>query len=206
MSFEECLQRLRQGFERQLPGAAAQLTMAPEYRHELSFLSVAGKKCRDAAVLVLMVPVEGAASLVFTLRHSRLLHHAGQISFPGGRRDPGETLVQAAVREAWEEVGLEEKADIIGQLTPLYVPPSNFCVYPFVAAIDHLPPLRPHEAEVEAILYVPVSSLLDPQTRSRSFRELPGRTGWVPYFDLDGRQLWGATAMILAELLALLAD
>ncbi len=196
--------------ERPLPGPAAQQTMAMRYRATPDLLSVEGKDCREAAVLALLVPLadgeKGGPSrpgVVLTQRHDDLPDHAGQIAFPGGRREPGETYVATALREAYEEVGLDAATvDVLGALTPLYIPPSNFCVHPFVGVVDGPPPLRPTDAEVRALLRVPLATLLAPATRRVEPWALGGRTVDVPFYDVDGHAVWGATAMMLAELLA----
>jgi len=198
--FNEHLSRIRTHLSYQLPGARAQITMAPVYRKDLTLASVDGKECREAGVLVLIFPVDGVATLLLTVRRSDLNQHAGQISFPGGRHEPGESLSETALREAHEETGLDpDSVEMLGPLTPLYVPPSNFCVYPFVGAVSHRPDLSPEQAEVEQILQVPMHHLLDPANRKEELRLLQGRSVSVPYFDIVGHKVWGATAMMLAE-------
>ncbi len=180
--------------------------MAPSHRLDAALLSVESKKCREAAVLVLVYPdARGRACLVLTARPPALRDHAGQVAFPGGRREPGETFWQTALREAREEVGLDPaRAAPLGALTPLYIPPSRFCVYPFVAACGEVPPLVPLEAEVARILHVPLAHLLDPQQQGVGVWEVRGEPSRVPFYHVEGYEVWGATAMMLAELLALL--
>ena len=203
-TFAAFTRRLRTRLAGTLPGPPAQLSMAPAYRQDAALADVRGKACREAGVLALLFPEADVPTLVLTVRHGYLKEHAGQISFPGGRREEGEALRDTALREAHEEIGLApELVDVLGALTPLYIPPSNFCVYPFVGAVPEPPTLRPTDAEVEAILRVPLPRLLDPQTRRRAPWRLRGREVVVPFFDLGGHRVWGATAMMLAELLAL---
>lgn len=180
------------------------MMMAPEYRNDPDFLSVENKICREAAVLVLLVPVEGTPAVVLTLRPTHLPHHPGQISFPGGRREGDESLLETSLREAREEIGLAQSVDILGALSPIYVQPNGFCVYPFVASTNEMPTFQAHEAEVEALLHVPLAVLRDPATRRREQREVRGIRAWIPFFSVSGYEIWGATAMILSELLALL--
>jgi 8-oxo-dGTP pyrophosphatase MutT (NUDIX family) len=190
-----------------LPGHDAQLAMAPLRGRPRESLSVEGKNCREAAVLVLLYPFEGATALALTARQPALRDHSGQVSLPGGSLDPGETPEAAALREGWEEVGVPaDRPAVLGRLTPLYIPPSNFCVQPVVAALDVGFAFRPHEAEVAAMLDVPLAALLDPAVRRAEPWEHRGATVEVPFFLLGDHKVWGATAMILAELAALLEE
>ena len=158
-------------------------------------------------MLALLFPDAGRATLILTQRHEDLPDHPGQISFPGGQREEDETLREAALREAKEEISLEtEGVEVLGELSPLYIPPSGFCVYPFVAALDYPPDLHPGEAEVEAILRVPVHTLLKSTAAVREEWLLQDRLVSVPFFAVKEHQIWGATAMILAELLALIDE
>lgn len=202
--FDACVSFLRRRLREPLPGTTAQLAMAPVYRQDPAMASVEGKACREAGVLALFFPLDGIPYLLLTARHADLRHHAGQVSFPGGQREPGEALHETALREAHEEVGLPpETVDVLGPLTPLYIPPSGFCVYPFVGTATALPALRPLDAEVDAVLHVPLAHLLDPPTRRIEPWLLRGREVEVPFFAFDDFRVWGATAMMLAELLAL---
>ena len=183
--------------------------MAPLGRDpDLSVLDPAGKDGRLAATLVLLYPgVDGRPYLVLTVRQPTLRAHSGQISLPGGSRDGDETAEETARREAYEEVGVDPRQpDVLGRLTPLYIPPSGFSVTPVVASLSERPPFVPQEAEVAALLEVPVAALLDPGTRRSSRRSVPAGAFDVPYFELAGREVWGATAMMLAEFAAVLAD
>ncbi len=210
--FDAFAEALSARLRRPLPGTAAQLQMAPAYRMKPEDARVGGKSCREAGVLALFFPLEGGPhagqpALVLTVRRDHLPDHPGQISFPGGQREAGEALQATALREAKEEVALDPaEAEVLGALTPLYIPPSNFCVHPFVAVAREAPALRPTDAEVGQILRVPLAHLLRPATRRRAPRTLRGQTVEVPFFDAEGQTVWGATAMMLAELLALFSD
>lgn len=181
-----------------LPGAAAHREMAPEYRTDLSQFTVERRRCAEAAVLVLLVPVN-SASLVLTVRRHDLRHHGGQISFPGGRREAGETLLQTALRECTEEIGVDPSTvDVLGAMTPLFIPPTGFCVYPFVGRTDATQ-FRLDPREVDRILTVPVAELAEPSLRATHTRRLRDRDFVVPHFAIGGEIVWGATAMMLAE-------
>ena len=198
------IERLRRRLALPLPGPAAHETMAPHGRRAPD-LSVEDRDCRRAAVLVLLYPYEGATAFALTVRQPSLRDHSGQVSLPGGSIDEGETAEQAALREGWEEVGVPaDRPDMLGRLSPIYIPPSNFCVQPVVAALDAGFAFQPHEAEVAALLDVPLPALLDPALRRVETWEHRGTPTAVPLFDLGGHPVWGATAMILAELVAVL--
>ena len=159
---------------------------------------------RIGAVLVLVEPGDGEdATLVYTLRRDDLRSHPGQISFPGGRVDAGETVEEAAVREAHEEVALDPGAvEVMGRLPAFYIPPSRYWIQPVLAHWREPHPLTPAEAEVAAVLHVPLSRL-----RDREHWRTVGLSsvGWSWAWDLgDGHLLWGATAIVTSVLLGLL--
>ena len=160
---------------------------------------------RVAAALVLLYPIRRQVHLVLTRRAGTLDQHAGQISLPGGAVDGDETVEAAALREAREEIGLETTdLRIIGQLSALYIPVSNYALHPVVAVLDRRPALVPATAEVAHILEIPLDELRDPK-RLRQGRRWRGDDAiTVPYFELQGERVWGATAMVLGELLHLM--
>ncbi len=207
LSFASHIDGIRERLRGNLPGMAVQLTMAPEIRENISMDQARKRPCRDASVMLLLFPSQEQPALVLTVRPPHMKQHPGQISFPGGRREPGEDLLTTALRETQEEIGLEQdQIEVLGRLTPLYIPPSNFCVYPFVGALTHDPPLTPHSSEVEEILRIPLWRLLQPDARVHEAWMLRGKPVQIPHFRIDRYQIWGATAMILAELLALFDD
>lgn len=214
MRLSDLLAPLRQRLAEPLPGFAAHATMAPFGRGaDPSLLSVEGKKARLAATLVLLFPDDaGAARFVLTARQPSLRAHSGQVSFPGGSLDGEESPEQAALREGWEEVGVPPEApDVLGRLSPLYIPPTRFAVWPVVASLDERPSFHPQEEEVAAIFEVPVIDLLADGVRRATERvsRLPGQEGQtfaVPAFTLAGQEVWGATAMMLAEFAAVLRE
>ena len=198
------LERIEKGLRAPLPGIPAQLRMVPEPRpgHK-AYYEVEGT-CLKAGVLILLYEREGEARLLLTRRTERVLHHPGQISFPGGEQHPGESLEATALREAEEELGLDLAAvRILGRLTPLYIPPSNFCIYPTVAFLPGSPIFRPQPDEVAETIEVPLRRLLDPDSRGREVWTIGGKAVNVPFYEFRGHKIWGATAMILAECLAL---
>lgn len=207
--FRALVPALRARLGEPLPGHSAHAEMAPYPRRtDPEVISVEDKDGRPAATLVLLYPdAAGEAHFVLTVRQASLRAHSGQVSLPGGALEPGETPEDAARREAWEEVGVgPEAVEVLGRLTPLYIPPSGFSVWPVVASTPARPAFRPQEAEVAALVEVPVASLLDPATREHRARDLRGVAYEVPFFRLGGHEVWGATAMMLAEAAAVLAD
>ena len=192
-----------------LPGLVAQLRMAPQPRPGWDPF-VVPDGLRDAAALVVVYPHGGQWRLPLTLRGAGLRHHTGQVSLPGGRVDPGESIEAAALREADEEVGFPPRAvEIVGRLTPLHVPVSGHLLHPVVGVAAARPDFRVSEPEVERLIEAPLAFLRDPDTVEweQRRRERPPEVMMdVPYFAVDGARVWGATAMILAEFLAVLAD
>ncbi len=203
----ELIIALGEALRGELPGTEAHLEMAPAYRHDAGLLSVRGKPCRHAAVLVLLYPKDNGMNVILTLRTDDLPDHPGQISFPGGRQEPGESLEDTALREANEEIGLGYgRVNVLGELSPLFIGPSNFCVHPFVAISETEPELAPLEEEVAAILHVPVASLFDPESVAVERWSLQGQMVDIPCIRFHHYKIWGATAMMLSELRAVLEN
>jgi 8-oxo-dGTP pyrophosphatase MutT (NUDIX family) len=193
---------LRRSLQGPLPGLSAHSLMGRTPR-ELRALPYD----HHAAVLVLLYPhpADARPHLVLTLRSDRLRRHRGQVSFPGGVVEPGEDLVAAALREAHEEVSIIPAAvEVLGTLTPLPMPHTGFVLHPFVGVARVRPDLRACEDEVARVLEVPLAVLADPARVRQEPRLLGEQVYQVPYFDVAGEKVWGATAMILAELLAVL--
>ncbi len=157
---------------------------------------------RQGGVLVLLYLKDGRTHLVLTRRRDDLNVHAGQISFPGGRREDGETLQETALREAREEIGIEQaNLEILGHLECLYIPPTDYEVYPTVAWHDSAPIFKRQVDEVAEIMEVPLAHLLDPANRLEELWELRGYEVQVPFFLVGRHKVWGATAMMLSEFL-----
>ena len=193
-----------------LPGLDAQLRMAPSPRVGWDPLKFP-EGARDGAALLLVYPHDDTLQLALTVRGSGLRNHTGQVSLPGGRVDDGETFERAALREAEEEVGVDPRAvDVVGRLTPLHIPVSGFLLHPVVGFTIMRPAFQRAEWEVARIIEAPISLLSDPRVVKREMRTriVNGQTidVDVPYFDIDGEKVWGATAMVLSEFRALVEE
>jgi len=207
MEFPETFCTLEKELVGPKPGIKAQLGMSPNPRpgHQLYF--EVEDTSNKAGVLVLLYPQEDRLHLVLTQRTDTVDFHKGQISFPGGRLESGEDLEQAALREAQEELEVDpESVQVLGMLTPLFIPPSNYCIYPVVAVTKNRPDFQPSPIEVAEILEVPLEHLLDPHNIRREIWSIRGSDVEVPFFSFGSHKIWGATAMVLAELLAILKE
>lgn len=160
---------------------------------------------RDAAALVLVFPDTGdRAHLVLTVRAGTLERHGGQVSLPGGVIEIGESYAHAALREAHEEIGLDPRlVRVAGALTPVDIPVSGFRVHPIVGLMESRPSFSPADGEVARILDVTLDELLSPGCVIDTTLEREGRSVVAPAFCVDHEQIWGATAMVLAEFLSL---
>jgi 8-oxo-dGTP pyrophosphatase MutT (NUDIX family) len=193
--------RLRLALAGTLPGAEAQMRMAPTPRPGW-LPGRSPEQSRPAATLLLLFPATSPVHVLLTVRSSRLPSHAGQVSLPGGAVEDGENVEQAALREASEETGVEPAAvRLLGRLTPLHIPVSGFVLNTVVGTAEARPDFKLAGTEVDQILEPSLDHLLDPGAVRRFPRLRDGLFQDVPYFAVDGVQVWGATAMVLAEFL-----
>jgi 8-oxo-dGTP pyrophosphatase MutT (NUDIX family) len=196
---------LRQRLAGTLPGVEAQMRFAPELLRNAWRTGQLPAESRIAAALLLLYPHDSGAAIALTVRASDLAHHPGQISLPGGATDPGETLAQAALREASEEIGVDPAAvRVLGELTPVHVLVSGFTLHPVVGISDRRPDFVAAPREVQEILEVSLHDLRDASRIRQGTRIREGVAVEFPYFDLLGHQVWGATAMVLGEFICLL--
>lgn len=192
-----------------LPGMEAQMLMAPPFREALLKQSVTLRaKAKLAAVMALFYPnKQGETHLVFIVRKSSPGVHSGQIGFPGGKPELGDVDLKAtAVRETWEEIGVSsDSIHVLCPLTDLYIPPSNFNVFPYIGMTTSTPNFKRQPSEVESIIEIPLIDILDDSKRVFSLVSTSyGPKVNVPAFNFEGHIVWGATAMILMEIIELL--
>ena len=188
------LARLRRALAAHEPGSFPFASLRPDQLPESGL--------RRAAVLVPLLEHEGVPHVLLTRRRADLRLHAGQVSFPGGRVEAGEQPLQAALREANEEVGLDpERVEVLGQLGETFVVATGFRLTAWVGIVPYPYPYAAHPAEVESILYVAVSELTREGVHRAVERETRGLRYEVHYYELPAVTIWGATARVLNQLL-----
>lgn len=207
MNFQEFTGILRSGLARSLPGEKAQILMAPAARAEMLKNTIVPESARKAAVLMLFFPKDGIPHMIFIQRQKYDGVHSGQIAFPGGKMEAGDqNLTETAIRETSEEIGIErEKIEILGKTSKLFIPPSRFLVQPVVGITEEIDEFVLQEDEVMSVITIPVKELLNEGCRvernvSASYME----EITVPCFSINGNIIWGATAMILSELIEII--
>ena len=161
----------------------------------------------QSAVLILLYEENGVICFTLTERTQTVEHHRGQISLPGGAREADEKLSSTAIRETQEEIGIYAyDVDLIGALSPLFVPVTGFIINPFVGIINANFEPQPAPEEVETVISVHVNELLNDDNELQEKRNLRGYDVNIPYFLLSGHKVWGATAMILSEFKTVLKE
>jgi len=192
----------------ELPGEDAQVLMSPPYRLELMKLQKEKMKtAKQSAVMALLYPnTQKELHIALILRNTYKGVHSAQVSFPGGKQEPNESLLETSLRETEEEIGIP-KSDIkiIKEMTPMYIPPSNFSVQPFLGILDRTPQFVKDVVEVQEIIEVKIADLIDEtnviQTTVPTSYKLNVK---VPALQLNEKIVWGATAMMLSELKVML--
>jgi 8-oxo-dGTP pyrophosphatase MutT (NUDIX family) len=198
--------RLQNEILKGLPGTEVQWQMASSDRMVKNFPRSPGNDARVAAVLVLLYPHNGSLNTVFMQRHDYDGVHGGQISFPGGKKEPSDRdIIHTAIREAEEETGVDPSIiSVIGTLTPLFIPVSNMIVTPVVGWTEEKPSFNHQPEEVVFLFDAEIGRLMDPAILKLKPFKIRDEMINIKYFDYDGNVIWGATAMILHELLVIL--
>lgn len=203
-NFKVFAEHLRQRLQKPLPGELAHQKMASMARYRLGIKP--NERTRRSAVLICFYPYQQSIYLPLILRPQYDGVHAGQMAFPGGRMERiDENLTRTALREAQEEVGIRvSDVQILGLLTELFIPPSNFFVQPVVGVLPYRPDFYPDPREVEAIVDVRLETLMDETIVGDSRIEVRGAVIDAPFYQIQEHRVWGATAMMISELLMVL--
>ncbi|HQZ92538.1 MAG TPA: CoA pyrophosphatase [Flavobacteriales bacterium] len=205
---DEIYARLLSGLNSDLPGHDAFLEMSGYKRLDIEKARQLVPPPRESAVLALIYPRFKIPHIMLMERPEYEGVHSGQISFPGGKSEEYDASLQdTALREFSEETGAHAVIEILGQLTPVYIPPSKLMVTPFVGFTHEIGPLLPDPREVASLIECPLDHILRPDIikHREQFIQIMGGKIQVPYFELQGHAVWGATAMMIAELRVLLS-
>lgn len=212
MTLSELIALLFDEINYNLPGPKAHRLMAPYKRPTANSKKQSHNNAKISAVLMLIYPKENIPHFTLIQRTAYEGTHGGQISFPGGKQEGNESLKETALRETFEEIGVEsDKIQVLGEITQIYIPPSNFLVSPFIGFIDFEPVFTREVKEVEEIIEVKISDLLDDnkikQKKIKVGKHLDKPLLMdVPYFELNYNTVWGATATILSEVRQMLIN
>lgn len=204
-TFSRFITQLERDLAGTLPGRDAQWKMAPRPRPGAGRYDQPGDDARRGGVLMLFYPHDDDVWLPLILRPTYRGVHSGQVGLPGGGYEELDADITAtALREAYEEIGVpQESVRVLGQLSTLWVSASNYVVYPCVGWSECRPTFHADPYEVARVIEAPLRTLLEPDSRREEEWELRGRRVMVPYFMIGGEVVWGATAMILNEMLSL---
>ena len=185
--------------EKKLPGVSSQNIMLITPQNSVKYF-IPPDNIVLSAVLILLFPISENIHFFLTKRTDTVQYHKGQISLPGGAKEEGEELIETALRETDEEIGISsDSIQIIGQLTPLLVPVTGFQIHPFIGFSEHKPETATDPMEVESVFSVSIHSLVHQKTHQLEERILRGHLYQVPYYHLNNKKVWGATSMILSE-------
>lgn len=207
-SFNELRIDLQQAYQNDLPGMHAQFQVVPPGRAKPDLSVIESQNPKKAGVLALFYPIKETPYLVLMKRNTYPGVHSGQISLPGGRvEEEDENWIATALRETEEEVGVPRNmVEVLGEITRVYIPPSNFLVQPVIGFTSVRPDFVPHEQEVDELLEIPVSAFCDPQNLRTTQVEARGFTMQVPAYHIDKNIVWGATAMMISEITHMLTS
>jgi len=195
---------IKKRLQQSLPGREAQMKMMPEPvdpNTEVPGRSIDSSGHPSGVLVPIYADGNQDLNVILTLRTDSI-RHAGQISFPGGRSEESESIVETALRETHEEIGIESKyIDVLGSLTPFYLHRTNNRITPVVGFLEHKPIMQRNPNEVEEIITVKLDMLLDDEMRETEKWDLSENSFHVPFWSFHRVPLWGATAMMMSELL-----
>ncbi len=207
-AFQGIISKIKKYSEASLPGMEAHQKMAPPHRFTTNYYLEREKDYRNAGVLILLFPDENKnVRIVLIERTGGDFVHANQISFPGGKAEIDDINFEAtALRETYEEIGVnQEQIEIVGMLSSIYIPPSKFLVFPFIGVTDMAPKFILSENEVVQVLIPKLSDFKEDKNIMRGdFSSGRGTPIDTPYYFIDGKKIWGATAMMISELMTMI--
>lgn len=201
--------QLRKALSNGLPGMEAQIQMAPKFREIIQLSRHEKSKAKQGSVLLLLYPV--SSSRIYTVFIKRAKDggsHSGQMALPGGKHDTDDhSFEHTALRETYEEIGIKpELISIIGRLSSLYIPVSNFWVLPVVGYLTDIPVFKINPTEVQKVIVVDINELICPENCLVKKINIHNVLVETPFFDVKGHHIWGATAMIVSEFLTILRN
>ncbi|MEI7501905.1 MAG: CoA pyrophosphatase [Paludibacter sp.] len=205
------IDQIKQKLQLPLPGISSHLKMAPPHRaQDIVNLKDNTLNAKKSAVLILFFHEDDNLKMIVIRRSVYVGIHSGQIAFPGGRYEEEDKDVRiTALREIQEEIGIsEDKIEILGRLSDIYVPPSNFLISVFVGYLAEKPIYQIDEREVDEVIEIPFSEFLNHDTiKEKSFfvNSIKAADN-APYFDVTNAEIWGASAMVISELLDILTN
>ncbi len=205
IEFNIFIEKLKTRLSEPLPGSMAHDIMASESRLKLKMPSP-NERTRESAVLILFYPSKNQIFIPLILRPQYDGVHGGQMAFPGGRAEKeDENLIRTALREAQEEIGVRvSDVKVLGELTKLYIPPSNFYVQPVMGYMTHKPDFYPDPREVDKVIEISLNEIKSPTIIGRKTLIVRGVEIDTPFYDIKETTVWGATAMMISELLTLI--
>jgi 8-oxo-dGTP pyrophosphatase MutT (NUDIX family) len=190
-----------------LPGLQAQLKMTPPTRKSEIESIISKTNFQNSSVLLLIFEQNNCWKTILIRRASDHSPHSGQMALPGGRYETHDIHIQnTALRETFEEIGIpKEYIEILGELSPVFIPISNHKVVPFVGFLKQLPELVLDKNEVDEVFFIPINDLLNQENIKNEWMNIRNIQIKVPYYLIQNQVIWGATAMILSEFLELLS-
>ena len=201
------IENIKSRLQQPLPGQIAHDKMASEGRLNLK-MPAPNVRTRESAVLILFYPAENEIFIPLILRPQYDGVHGGQMAFPGGRAEKeDESLIRTALREAQEEIGVRlTDITVLGQLTKLFIPPSNFFVQPVIGFMNHKPDFYPDAREVDKVIEITLSEIINPAIIGRKILQVRGVDVDAPFYQIQEHTVWGATAMMISELLTVIHE